>query len=121
PGAGVHGGNVVVSGYLDELLTAKHNDSDSLTLAYLRGEKVIEVPKKRREPQGKISIKGGNIFNIKDMNVDIPLRSFNVITGVSGSGKSSLLYEILYKNLQGRLERRHRTASLYNCTSFTGS
>lgn len=121
PGAGVHGGEVVVSGYLDELLTAKKNTSDSLTLSYLRGETKIDVPKTRREPKGKIMIRGGNIFNIKDMNADVPLGCFNVITGVSGSGKSSFMYEILYKNLQGRLERKHRTAQIYNCKSFDGS
>lgn len=121
PGAGVHGGEVVVSGYLDDLLTAKKNDSDSLTLAYLRGEKKVVVPKVRREPKGKIMVRGGNVFNIKDMNADIALGCFNVITGVSGSGKSSFMYEILYKNLQGRLEKRHRTAELFNCESFSGS
>ncbi|MES3030791.1 MAG: excinuclease ABC subunit UvrA [Patescibacteria group bacterium] len=121
PGAGVHGGKVVVSGYLDELLTAKKNDSNSLTLAYLRGEKKIEIPETRREPKGKILVRGGHAFNIKDMNVDIPLSSFNVITGVSGSGKSSLMYEILHKNLEARLEFRHRTAKIFNCESFTGS
>jgi excinuclease ABC subunit A len=120
PGAGVHGGKVVVSGYLDELLTAKKNDSDSLTLSYLRGETKIDVPETRREPKGKIMIRGGNIFNIKDLNADIPLGCFNVITGVSGSGKSSFMYEILYKNLQGQLERRHRTSHIYNAESFTG-
>jgi excinuclease ABC subunit A len=70
-------------------------------LAYLRGEKNIDMPKKRRQPKGKIMIRGGNIFNIKDMNVDVPLGVFNVITGVSGSGKSSLMYEILHRNLEG--------------------
>lgn len=121
PGAGVHGGKVVVSGYLDELLTAKKNTSGSLTLAYLRGEEKIEVPETRREPKGKISIKGGNVFNIKDMNADISLNCLNVITGVSGSGKSSFMYEILHKNLEAKLEFRHRTAQIFNCTSFTGS
>lgn len=121
PGAGVHGGKVVVSGYIDELLTAKKNTSGSLTLSYLRGEKVVEVPETRREPKGKIIVKGGNIFNINDMNAEIPLGCLNVITGVSGSGKSSFMYEILHKNLQARLEFRHRTAQIYNCTSFAGS
>ncbi len=121
PGAGVHGGNVVVSGYLDELLTAKKNTSGSLTLAYLRGEKKIEIPETRREPKGKISIKGGHVFNIKDMNADIHLNCLNVITGVSGSGKSSFMYEILHKNLQARLEFRHRTAKVFNCESITGT
>lgn len=121
PKAGVHGGNVVVSGYLDDLLTAKKNDSGSLTLSYLRGETKIAVPAKRREPKGKIMVRGGNVFNIKDMNVDVPLGCFNVITGVSGSGKSSFMYEILHRNLEGRLEKRHRTAQLYNCKSFEGT
>lgn len=121
PGAGVHGGNVIVSGWLEELLTAKKNDSGSLTLGYLRGEKGIDVPDVRREAKGKLSIRGGNIFNIKNLDVDIPLGCLNVITGVSGSGKSSLMYEIIHKNLLGKLERRHRTATLYNCTGFSGT
>lgn len=121
PGAGVHGGEVVVSGYLDDLLTAKKNDSGSLTLAYLRGEEKIEVPKKRREPKGKIIVKGGTIFNIKDMNAEVLLGCLNVITGVSGSGKSSFMYEILHKNLEAKLEFRHRTAQIFNCSSFTGA
>ncbi len=121
PGAGVHGGNVVVSGYLDELLTAKKNTSNSLTLSYLRGESKIEIPETRREPKGKISIKGGNVFNIKNMDADISLNCLNVITGVSGSGKSSFMYEILHKNLEARLEFRHRTAQIFNCSSFTGT
>ncbi|MDQ5962832.1 MAG: excinuclease subunit [Patescibacteria group bacterium] len=121
PRAGVHGGEVVVSGYLDELLTAPRNKSGSLTLSYLRGEKMIPVPDRRQIDKGSLRVTKGNIFNIKDMNVSVPLGRFNVITGVSGSGKSSLMYEILYKNLLGRLERRHRTAQVYNCETFTGT
>ena len=121
PGAGVHGGKVVVSGYLEDLLTAKKNTSNSLTLAYLRGEEKIPMPESRREAKGKIMIRGGNVFNIKNMNVDIPLSCLNVITGVSGSGKSSLMYEILYRNLQNRYEARIRTNEVVNCKSFTGS
>ncbi len=138
PKAGVHGGEVVVQGVLEDLLTAKTANlptngapsgssspklgaRTSLTLAYLRGEKVIPVPDTRREPKGKLMIRGGNIFNIKDMNVDVPLGCFNVITGVSGSGKSSFMYEILHRNLQARLEFRHRTAQIYNVASFAGS
>ncbi|MFA6554248.1 MAG: excinuclease ABC subunit UvrA [Candidatus Paceibacterota bacterium] len=121
PGAGVHGGKVVVSGYLDELLTAKKNTSNSATLAYLRGEKVIPFSTSRREPKGKIMIRGGHVFNIKNMDVDIPLSCLNVITGVSGSGKSSLMYEILYRNLQARYEARLRSNELINCKSFSGS
>ncbi len=121
PGAGVHGGKVVVSGYMDELLIAKKNPSNSLTLAYLRGEKNIPMPTSRRQPKGKIMIRGGNIFNITNMDVDLPLGCLNVITGVSGSGKSSFMYEILHKNLSARYEMRHRTNEPLNCKSFTGS
>ncbi|MDQ1281903.1 MAG: excinuclease subunit [Patescibacteria group bacterium] len=122
PKAGVHGGEIIVSGYLDELLTAKTNKSKSLTLAYLRGEEEIAIPKKRREGSGGfISVKNGNVFNIKNLNVKVPLGKFNCITGVSGSGKSSFMYEILYKNLLGRLERKHRTAKIYNCEEFSGT
>lgn len=121
PGAGVHGGKVVTSGYLDDLLTAKKNDSNSLTLSYLRGEKKVEVPKNRREPKGKLMIRGGEVFNIKNMNVDIPLGCFNTITGVSGSGKSSFMYEILHRNLEVRYEKRKRSNETINCKSFTGS
>ncbi len=122
PGAGVHGGNVVVADYLEPLLTAKKNDSGSLTLSYLRGETKIEVPDVRRnQDKGKLSIKGGNIFNIKNLNADIPLGKLVAITGVSGSGKSSFLYEILYKNLQARLEKKHRSNDTHNASSFTGT
>lgn len=121
PKAGVHGGEVVVAGYLDELLTAPKNKSGSVTLSYLRGEKEIPVPVRRQVDKGTIHIKGGNVFNIKDMNVSVPLGRMVSITGVSGSGKSSFMYEILYKNLLARLERRHRSAQIYNCTSITGT
>ncbi|MEK7143401.1 MAG: ABC-ATPase UvrA, partial [Patescibacteria group bacterium] len=122
PGAGVHGGHIVVADYLEKLLSARTNVSKSITLDYLRGDKKLEVPKKRRsKDMGTLRVKGGEIFNIKNMNVDIPLSRFIAITGVSGSGKSSFMYEILYRNLQGRFERRHRTAKLFNCTSFTGT
>ncbi len=121
PKAGVHGGEVIVSGDLDELLTAKKNSSGSRTLGYLRGDIKIEVPEKRRKSHGTIKIVGGKVFNIKNMNVEVPLGVMTSITGVSGSGKSSFMYEILYKNLQGRLERKYRTAKLYNCASFSGT
>jgi excinuclease ABC subunit A len=122
PLAGIHGGNVVVSGYLDELLTAKKNISGSRTLSYLREEIKIPVPEKRREKdKGSIKIVGGKAFNIKNMNVDIPLGKFVCITGVSGSGKSTLMYEIIHKNLQARLDRKMRSAQTYNAASFTGS
>ncbi|MEK9171987.1 MAG: excinuclease ABC subunit UvrA, partial [Patescibacteria group bacterium] len=122
PGAGIHGGEVVVADYLEPLLLAKKNDSRSLTLAYLRGEENIEIPNKRRSSEkGKIAIRAGRVYNIKHLNVDIPLSRLVAVTGVSGSGKSSFIYEILHKNLQARLERRYRSADTYNCQTFTGA
>ena len=122
PGAGIHGGEVVVAGWLDELLSAKKNPSGSSTLAYLRGEDFIETPDERRDQdKGSLKIRGGNIFNIKNMDVDVPLGRLVCVTGVSGSGKSSFVYEILYKNLQARFERKYRSAQIHNCSSFTGT
>lgn len=121
PKAGVHGGKVVASGYLEDLLTAKKNVNNSRTLSYLRGETKIEIPKKRRVGKGALRITGGKIFNITNLNVEIPLGIMTSITGVSGSGKSSFMYEILYKNLQARYEKRYRTAQVFNCSSFSGT
>ena len=120
-GAGVHGGNIVVSDELEKLLTSKKNDYESLTLDYLRGEREIELPKKRRnDNKGIIKIRGGKKFNIKNMSADIPLCKFVVVTGVSGSGKSTFLYEILHKNLRARFERKYRSAEVYNVASISG-
>lgn len=121
PGAGIHGGEVIVADYLEKLLSDKKNDSGSVTLAYLRGEMKIEVPERRGGEKGKIQIKGGKIFNIKNLNVDIPLGRLICVTGVSGSGKSSFMYEIVDRNLKARLEKKHRTAKTYNCATFTGT
>jgi excinuclease ABC subunit A len=122
PGAGVHGGHVVVSGWLDDLLTSKKNDSGSVTLSYLRDEKKIEIPERRKEKdRGEIKIRGGHKFNIKNLNVDIPLRRMVSVTGVSGSGKSTFMYEILYKNLRAKFERRYRANENYNCAEFKGA
>lgn len=122
PLAGVHGGEIVVAGETDKLITAKTNKSGSLTLDYLRGDKEIPTPKKRRTAEkGVLKIRGGNVFNIKNLNADIPLGKMVAISGVSGSGKSSFLYEILDKNLKGRFERKYRTNELYNCKEFSGT
>src|SRR3989338_1257303 len=120
PGAGIHGGDVVVSGDLEELLLNKK--AKSLTLDYLRGDRSIPIPEKRRsKDKGAIQIRGGKAFNINNMNVDVPLGKFVVVTGVSGSGKSTLLYELVYKNLQARFDRRYRSAKIYNASLFSGT
>lgn len=122
PKAGVHGGQVIVADYLDKLLSASTNSSKSRTLSYLRNETRIEIPEKRRTSEkGSLKVVGGKIFNIKNINVEVPLGKFVTITGVSGSGKSSFMYEILHKNLQARYERKHRSAQVYNCASFSGT
>ncbi len=121
PGAGVHGGNVIVADDLEKLLTAKKNDSGSLTLAYLRGERAIEVPDERREKdKGWIKIKGGKAFNIKNLSAELPLGRLVTITGVSGSGKSTFLYEILYENLRARFDKRYRTNKVFNAATVEG-
>ena len=123
PGAGVHGGNIVVSGDFEKILTgSKKNVPYSLTLEYLRGDKSIPLPESRRtRDKGMLKIRGGNIFNIKNMNADVPLGRMTVVTGVSGSGKSSFVHEIVYKNLRARLERRERTNKTFHCASFQGA
>jgi excinuclease ABC subunit A len=121
PGAGVHGGEIVVSGYLNELLSGKAGKNSS-TLAYLRGEEKIETPRARRgEKKGEIRIRGGEIHNIKNLNVNIPLGKFVAITGVSGSGKSSFMYDIVYKNLEARFNRTRRANAIHNATEFSGT
>jgi len=122
PGAGVHGGEVVVAGELDKLLTAKKNDSGSLTLSYLRGETAIEVPEERRhKDKGSLKIKGGKAFNIKNLSVEVPLGRLVTVTGVSGSGKSTFLYEILHENLKARLDKKYRSNAVLNAAGFEGT
>ena len=100
PGAGEFGGRVMAQGTPEEVM---HNPN-SLTGKYLSGKLKIEVPKTRRKGNGlKISIKGAKENNLKNVNVDIPLNKFIVVTGVSGSGKSSLINEVLYKTLANKL------------------
>ncbi len=121
PGAGIHGGQVIVADYLEPLLSASKNVSKSITLDYLRGDKVIALPERRTSEKGAIKIRGGKAFNIQNLNVDIPLGRLVCITGVSGSGKSTFMYEIVDRNLKSRLEKKHRTPHTYNCTTFTGT
>ena len=100
PGAGVHGGEVVYSGSVDGLLKCKK----SITGQYLSGKKKIEVPAERRKGNGKsLIIKNASENNLKNIDVEIPLGEFVCVTGVSGSGKSSLINEILYKKLANEL------------------
>ena len=100
PGAGVHGGEVVYSGNVDGLLKCKK----SITGQYLSGKKKIEVPAERRKGNGKsLVIKNASENNLKNIDVEIPLGEFVCVTGVSGSGKSSLINEILYKKLANEL------------------
>lgn len=96
PGAGVHGGNLIVAGFVDDVI----NCEESITGQYLSGKKKIPVPEKRREGNGhKLAVYGAAENNLKKIDVEIPLGKFVAVTGVSGSGKSSLVNEILYKFL----------------------
>lgn len=98
PGAGVHGGKVIFKGTYEEILK-----DDSITGQYLSGRKFIPVPNERRKPTGKITIKGARENNLKNIDVDIPLGVLTLVTGVSGSGKSSLINQILYTGLMKKL------------------
>lgn len=102
PGAGVHGGNVICTGDVNDIM----NCPDSITGQYLNGTKKIEVPSVRRKGNGNfLKVIGATENNLKNINVSIPLGTFTCVTGVSGSGKSSLVNEIIYKNLAGKLNR----------------
>lgn len=102
PGAGVHGGEIVCSGTIDEIKACK----SSITGQYLSGKKKIEIPEKRRKGNGEfLTVVGAKQNNLKNITVKIPLGTFTCVTGVSGSGKSSLVNEIIYKDLAGKLNR----------------
>ena len=101
PRAGVHGGEVVATGTAADIMKCK----ESLTGAYLSGRIKIPVPEERKKPTGFITVKGARENNLKNVDVDIPLGVVTCITGVSGSGKSSLTNEILYKHLAKKLNR----------------
>jgi excinuclease ABC subunit A len=115
PGAGVHGGNVVASGSVEDIEKAP----DSITGDYLAGRKYIPVPAKRHKGNGKkIVIKGASCHNLKNINVSFPLGELIVVTGVSGSGKSSLINETLYKAIQKKLTGEETFPGAY--TSISG-
>ena len=105
PGAGIHGGEIVAQGTAQEIMKIE----DSITGQYLSGEKKIPVPKERRKGNGNfLEVKGAEQNNLKKINVKIPLGTFTCITGVSGSGKSSFINEILYKHLANELNNAKR-------------
>ena len=101
PGAGTNGGEIVAEGTVEDIIA----NPDSITGQYLSGKRSIPVPEKRRKPKGFLSIKGAAENNLKEIDVDIPLGVFTCVTGVSGSGKSSLINEIVYKALARKLNR----------------
>ena len=101
PAAGEHGGEVIATGNAEEIM----KNENSITGAYLSGRRKILVPEERRKPAGYLTIKGARQNNLKNIDVDIPLGIFTCVTGVSGSGKSSLVNEILYKRLARDLNR----------------
>ena len=101
PGAGRNGGQIVATGTAEQIMKCK----ESITGAYLSGRIKIPVPAKRRKPTGWIKVRGARENNLKNIDVDIPLGVFTCVTGVSGSGKSSLVNEILYKHLAKELNR----------------
>lgn len=102
PGAGIHGGNVVFNGKVEDIV----NCEESITGQYLSGKKKVEIPETRRKGNGKkLKIIGAAQNNLKNIDVEIPLGEFVCVTGVSGSGKSSLINDILYKYLAAQLNR----------------
>ena len=101
PEAGEYGGEVVATGTAEELM----RNPNSITGEYLSGKRKIPVPKERRKPTGWLTVKGAAENNLKNINVKFPLGVLTCVTGVSGSGKSSLINEILYKKLACMLNR----------------
>ncbi len=110
PRAGKDGGEVIAAGTPEEIMACP----DSITGQYLSGKLCIPVPKERREPKGWLTIKGAREHNLKNIDVDIPLGIMTVVTGVSGSGKSSLVNEILYKDLAKRLNRARKVSGKHD-------
>lgn len=123
PLAGVHGGEVMAAGETKELLknTKKSGAGNSLTLQYLKGERDIKLPLKRREQNhGALKIVGARANNLKNIKLEIPLGRLVGISGVSGSGKSSLLYDIIYRNIT-KIKSRPGKAKLEDVKEFKGT
>ncbi len=116
PESGSRGGELIFQGSIDQML----EDNDSRTGAYLSGDKSIPVPKKRREPDWSrvVEIIGANANNLNNLDVRIPLERITCITGVSGSGKSSLVQEVLYKGLRKKLDQQFGVSDAPACQSI---
>ena len=114
PGAGEHGGELIAQGTAQEIMACER----SITGAYLSGRRGIPIPVTRKQPTGYLTVKGAREHNLKNIDVDIPLGVMTVVTGVSGSGKSSLVNEIVYKTLQRDLNRARTRPG--DCDGITG-
>ena len=116
PGAGEHGGRVVCAGTAEDI----ENCKESITGAYLSGRMQIPVPESRRTPTGWLTVSGASENNLKNIDVRFPLGVFTCVTGVSGSGKSSLVNEILYKTLANKLNRAHQIVGKHKAVDWDG-
>ena len=115
PGAGEHGGELVAIGTAEEIMQCP----ESITGKYLSGELKIPVPKERKQPTGFLTVRGAEENNLKNIDVNFPLGVMTCVTGVSGSGKSSLVNEILYKSLAKKLNRARVVAGKHKCIEGT--
>lgn len=111
PGAGIHGGKLVAAGSVDDIIACK----ESITGKYLSGELKIDVPEERKRPDGRyLSVRGARQNNLKNIDIDIPVGLLTAVTGVSGSGKSSLVNEIIYPSVYNKLNKSNLTEGKYD-------